>query len=129
MSGGHRRCLQTRAEGLWRGPTAAREIYMAKHPSERPSYPERVPRVPSPSTANAGDGMELAREEARRYLPDAVRLLAGIAFAPDSEAALHTRMLCAKQLVEIAGAIPQATPSPPPAPQPYERPVDGSELD
>jgi hypothetical protein len=65
--------------------------------------------------------MELAREEARRYLPDAVRLLAGIAFAPDSEAALHTRMLCAKQLVEIAGVIPQATPSAPP----YERPVDG----
>jgi hypothetical protein len=43
-----------------------------------------------------------------------VRLFAGIALAPDSEAALHTRMLCGKQIVEIAGVIPQATPSPPP---------------
>ena len=35
-------------------------------------------------------------------------------FAPDSEAALHTRMLCVKELVAIAGVIPQATPVPPP---------------
>jgi hypothetical protein len=54
---------------------------------------------------NAGEGMGLAREQARCYLPDAVRLLAGIALAPDSAAALHTRMLYAKQLVEIAGVI------------------------
>jgi hypothetical protein len=33
---------------------------------------------------------------ARRYLPDAVDLLAGIAFAPDSEAALHTKMPAAR---------------------------------
>jgi hypothetical protein len=123
MSGGHRRCLQTRAEGLW----LAWEVYMTKHPSERPSRTERIPRVPPPSAASARDGAELAREEARRYLPDAVRLLAGIALAPDSEAALHTRMLCAKQIVEIAGVIPQTTPSPPLPP--YERPVDGRELD
>ena len=74
MSGEHRRCLQTRAEGLW----LAWEVYMAKHPSERRSHPERVPRVPLPSAASARDGAELAREEARRYLPDAVRLLAGM---------------------------------------------------
>jgi hypothetical protein len=73
--------------------------------------------------------MELAREQARCYLPDLVRLLAGIALAPDSEAALHTRMLCAKQLVEIAGVIPQATPAPPLSASPYERPVDGSDTD
>jgi hypothetical protein len=61
----------------------------------------------------------------RRYFGEVglAILAAGIGFAPDSEAALHTRMLCAKQLVEIAGVIPQATPSPPP----YERPVDGRE--
>jgi hypothetical protein len=41
--------------------------------------------------------MENTRAMARRYLPDAVRLLAGIAFAPDSEAALHTKMLAAKR--------------------------------
>lgn len=60
---------------------------MAKDPSERRSHPERVPSAPAPVAASARDGMELAREEARCYLPDAVRLLAGIAFAPDSEAA------------------------------------------
>ena len=49
--------------------------------------------------------MERARALARRYLPDAARLLAGIAFAPDSEAALHTTMLCAKEIVAIAGVI------------------------
>jgi hypothetical protein len=45
--------------------------------------------------------MELARELARRYLPDTVRLLAGIALAPDTEAGLHTRMMCARSLVEM----------------------------
>jgi len=53
---------------------------------------------------------------------------AGIALAPDSEAALHTRMMCGKSLMEISGVIPQATPSPPP-PRPDERPVDGREPD
>jgi hypothetical protein len=70
--------------------------------------------------------MELARELARRYLPDTVRLLAGIAFAPDTEAGLHTRMMCARSLVEIAGVIPQATPEPPAQPlPPHEGSGDG----
>lgn len=68
--------------------------------------------------------MESAREMARRYLPDTVRLLAGIALA-QSEAALHTKMLAAKEIVAIAGAIPQATPAPPP----YEGAGDSSEPD
>ena len=71
------------------------------------------------------EGMENTRAMARRYLPDAVRLLAGVAFAPDSEAALYTRVLCAKEIVAIAGAIPQATPAPPP----YEGTGDSSEPD
>jgi hypothetical protein len=50
--------------------------------------------------------MENTRAMARRYLPDAIRLLAGVAFGPDSEAALYTRVLCAKEIVAIAGAIP-----------------------
>jgi hypothetical protein len=62
--------------------------------------------------------MERARALARRYLPDLVRLLAGIALASDSEAALHTRMLCAKELGTIAGVIPQATPVTPTPPPP-----------
>jgi hypothetical protein len=89
------------------------EIYMAKHRFERPN-PQRIPLPPAPSSISAPDGMERAREEARRYLLDTVRLFAGIALAPDSEAALHTRMLCAKEIVAIAGVIPQATPAPPP---------------
>jgi hypothetical protein len=56
--------------------------------------------------------LALAREEARQYLPDLVRLFAAIALG-DSEAALHTRMLSGKQLCELAGAIPPAVPQPP----------------
>jgi hypothetical protein len=56
--------------------------------------------------------MEEAREMARRYMPNAVSFLASVAFAPDSEAPLHTRMLATKELVSIAG-IPQPTPAVP----------------
>ena len=87
---------------------------MAKLPFERGNRPQRVPATPEPSSASAPEGMERARALARRYLPDAVHLLAGMAFGSDSEAALHTRMLAAKEIVAIAGAIPQATPAPPP---------------
>jgi hypothetical protein len=87
--------------------------------------PQRLPEAPSPSTTSSPDGMGRARALARCYLPDTVRLLAGIAFAPNSEAALHTRMLCAKEIVAIAGVIPQATP----APLPYEGAGDSNEPD
>jgi hypothetical protein len=70
--------------------------------------------------------METAREQSRRFLPDIVRLLAGIALSPNSEAALHTRMLAAKALMDLAGAIPQETPS---LPLPHEPPVDGGETE
>jgi hypothetical protein len=88
------------------------ESYMAKtfeHPQQR----EHVPAAPAPSAVSARDGMESTRALARRYLPDAVRLLAGIAFAPDSEAGLYNKYLAAKEIVGLAGAIPQATPAPP----------------
>jgi hypothetical protein len=69
--------------------------------------------------------MEVAREMARRYLPDAVSFLAGLAFAPDSEAPLHTKMLATKELVSIAG-VPQPTPAAPaPAPLLREAIEDG----
>jgi hypothetical protein len=96
---------------------------MGKPPSERSGYPGRIPRLPPASAACASDGMEGARELARSYLIDAVRLLAAIALAPESEAALHTRMMAAKELVSIAGVIPQATPAAPalaPAPLLHE---------
>ena len=84
---------------------------------------QHVPSAPAPSAASARDGMSSTRALARRYLPDSVLLFAGIAFAPDSEAALHTKMLCVKEIVAIAGVIPQATPAPPP----YEGAGDSSE--
>ena len=85
--------------------------YMRKR---APAPPDHVPTAPSPSAASAAEGMENTRALARRYLPDAIRLLAGVAFGPDREAALYTRVLCAKEIVALAGAIPQATPAPPP---------------
>jgi hypothetical protein len=57
--------------------------------------------------------MESTRERARRYLPDALDLLAGLAFAAESAAALHTKFLAAKEIVALAGALPQPTPAPP----------------
>jgi hypothetical protein len=63
-----------------RGPMiASSEIYMTKTPFERPNHPQRLPEAPSPSSTSASEGMERARALARRYLPDAARLLAGIA--------------------------------------------------
>lgn len=98
---------------------------MPKTLPERPSLEKpKVPTAPEPSATSAPEGMEQARVLARRYLPNTVRLLAGIALGPDSEAALHTKMLAAKQIMELAGVIPQATPAPP-----HERAGDGSEPD
>ena len=97
---------------------------MAKTFSERTNHSQRVPDAPDPSAASARDGMESTRAVARRYLPDAMRLFAGIAFAADSEAALHTKYLAAKEIVAIAGVIPQATPAPP---QPHNAGGDGGE--
>jgi hypothetical protein len=95
---------------------------MPKTSVERPSLEKpKVPTAPEPASASAPEGMERARALARRYLPNTVHLLAGIALGPDSEAALHTRMLAAKQIVEIAGVIPQATPA-----LPHEPTGDGS---
>ena len=93
--------------------------------SERKPYFERpsniVPDAPAPSASTARDGTEIARALARQYLPNAVRLLAGVAFSPDSECALHTKYLASKELVGIAGVIPQWTPAPP---LPHDESVD-----
>jgi len=74
--------------------------------------PKRPFEAPTPPAASASDGIAETRELARRYLPDAVRLLAGIAFSPDSEAALHTKMLAAKQLIEVAAVVPPTPTAP-----------------
>jgi hypothetical protein len=90
---------------------------MGKYASERPTRPQHVPSAPPPSSASASEGMERAREMARRYLPNDVLLWAGVAFAPDSEASLWVKVQCARLLAEVAGAIPQAVPA---APQPRD---------
>jgi hypothetical protein len=90
---------------------------MAKHPSERPARAHRVPSAPPPASASAPEGMELARETARKYLLNTVVLWAAVAFAPDSEASLWTRVQCARLLAEVAGAIPQVVPE---VPQPRD---------
>jgi hypothetical protein len=95
-------------------PESYGDLRMAKT-FERPNHPERVPAAPAPSAASARDGMEDARMMARRYLPDAIRLLAGIALSPNSEAGLYNKYLAAKEIVAIAGAIPTPAPPPPPA--------------
>jgi hypothetical protein len=91
---------------------------MTKPPFERGSRPQRLPEAPSPSANSAPDGMKRARALARRYLPDLVRLHAGIALSPASEAALHTKLLAAKEIRELAGGIPQTAP-------PEAQPQDG----
>jgi hypothetical protein len=79
------------------------------------------PTTPSPSCETASDGLETGRDLARRYLVDAVRLFAAVAFG-DSEAGLHTKTLAARQIVTVAGIAPQAAPAPPP----YEGAGDGA---
>jgi hypothetical protein len=58
------------------------------------------------------EGIEDARARARRFLPDCIDLLASIAFSKDSEAALHTKMLACKELVQIATGAPRFVTSP-----------------
>jgi hypothetical protein len=77
--------------------------------------PQRVPSPPPAASTSAADGLERARELARRYLPNGVLLWAGVAFAPDSEASPWVKVQCARLIAEVAGAIPQAVPE---APQP-----------
>jgi hypothetical protein len=93
------------------------EVLMAKQLPEA----DLTPVTPTPSFESPSDGMTEARSLAKRYMTDAVRLLAGVAFSPDSQAALHTRVLAAKQLIEVAGIVP-----PVPAAPSYEGPGNGA---
>jgi len=70
--------------------------------------------APEPPTASASEGMEWGQELGRRYLPDAVRLWAAIAFG-DSAATTWTRLQAARSIAQVAGAIPETIPE---APQP-----------
>ena len=71
---------------------------------------EQSPSAPKPTAATSFDGIEEGRSLGRQYLPDLVKLLAGIALAPESEASLHTRFLAANALIGVAGVLPQPMP-------------------
>jgi hypothetical protein len=87
--------------------------------SQLSSAPDGVD-APPPSAVSAGDGMEAGRAIARQYMVDAVYFLARVAFGVDSDAALHTRVIAAKELISIAG-VPQPTPAiPVPSLPPHE---------
>jgi hypothetical protein len=51
--------------------------------------------------------MENAKELARRYLPNAVELLAAVAFGDDNPASLHSRVIAAKEIITVAEILPQ----------------------
>jgi hypothetical protein len=72
----------------------------------KPSDQDRKPTVPTPSAETPADGVAETRALARRYLPDATRFLAAVAFGKDTEAGLHTRMIAAKAIIDVAGVIP-----------------------
>ena len=82
-------------------------------PKERDEIDRNPLSIDPPLSATANEGMEEGRALARRYLANVVRLQAAIAFGANSEAGLHTRMLAAKSIADISGAIPQATPTAP----------------
>jgi hypothetical protein len=90
------------------------EIDISKPPFERSNYPQRPSRCSGAIVdlrvgghgARAGIGAPLSAR--RRALARGYRLRAGQRSRPSY------RMLCAKEIVAIAGVIPQATPAPPP---------------
>ena len=106
---------------------------MPKTPSDRHNHSKRgehsqnVPPAPSPSASCAADGVSVGREKARRFLPDCVDLLAAIALSPSSEAPLHSKMMSAMRITDIAGAIPQPTPTLPLPPGAADRRPQASE--
>jgi hypothetical protein len=79
-----------------------------------------------PAFSMALQGMEEGRALARRYLVNVVRLQAAIAFGKNTEAGLHTRMLAAKSIADIAGAVPQSTPIAPLLDSPPALPPHGN---
>jgi len=65
--------------------------------------------APDPPTACEREGSQWARQLARRYLPQTVRLAAAIGLG-DSDASTWTRLQAARLIAQIAGATPESTP-------------------
>lgn len=92
------------------------------HAKEPTNHREPVPAAPAPAAATAIDGMAVGREEARRYMPNNVRLWAAVAFSPDAEVSLWTRVQASRLIAEAAGEIQPRMPTLPPH---YEAASDG----
>jgi hypothetical protein len=94
---------------------------MAKHSLP----PGKIISAPPPPSASDGqDGIAIARERAKRYLPDLVDLFAAIALAP-GDASPHTRFWAGREVAALAGALP--TPIPTLQVSTIERSSNGSE--
>jgi len=72
---------------------------------------QRIPLVPAPSSASAQEGVADGRELAGRYWCDLVALNAAIAFGSPSEATLHTRVMAAKEIRELAAGVLPSSPA------------------
>jgi len=70
---------------------------------------EVVDEAPKPSAVDAAAGIEAARSLAARYLPDATKLLAAIAFGK-STPKVHTRMVAAGYLIRVAEGTSEEMP-------------------
>lgn len=73
---------------------------------------EPVPEAPAPDADNATAGTEAGQAMAACYLPNCVRLFAGVAFGKGSRAKLHTRTVAAGHLVKIAAGMGEEAPGP-----------------
>jgi len=78
----------------------------------REAEPEPIPEAPEPDVADATAGTETAQSLAARYLPNCVRLFAGVAFGKGSKAKLHSRVVAAGHLVKIAAGMGAEVPEP-----------------
>jgi hypothetical protein len=105
-----------------RGYAHTRRKKMAKQ-----SSPSRkvISAPPPPSPSHGQDGIAVAREPAKCYLPDLVDLFAAIALAP-GDASPHTRFWAGREVAALAGALPSPIPTLPVLPA-NERSNNGSE--
>jgi hypothetical protein len=91
------------------GKAVVREVEVE---AEAEAEAERVPDAPEPEIADPTVGAETAQATASRYLPNCVRLFAGVAFGKGSRAKLHSRVIAASHLVKIAGGMAEEVPDP-----------------
>ena len=73
---------------------------------------EQIPAAPEPEGMDPTGGTETAQAMAGRFMPNAVRLFAGVAFGRGNKVTLHTRVVAAGHLVKIAAGMVDEAPEP-----------------